>query len=190
VVGVNLFARAPLHIESASPDDSWIGRLRRAASRIGGKKTDTTIGAKAPDFDLPMHNGSGQYRLSAQRGQHVLLMFLPSDWCPVCQACLRVYRNNAPVLRRNGVQMAIVTTAVTDEVLAFARGVELDHAILIDTDSKVARDFGAARVVPKTGDVRLLPISFFIDQDGIVRRRSELDTMSLCVEDFEELLSH
>jgi peroxiredoxin Q/BCP len=191
VIGVNVIARAPAKVlpDEDVPRDSWIDRIRKAARRLGGKRVDTTVGAEAPDFELPTNTGTGSLRLGAQRGHHVLLMFLPADWCPVCQACLRVYKDNAPLMRGHGVQVLIVTTEVTPEVRAFARGVELAHDIVIDADCSVAQRFGAARVLEKTKGLSMLPISFFIDSAGVVKRRSELDTMELCVSEFSELLS-
>jgi peroxiredoxin len=189
VVGVNLFARAPQRVQRASklPRDSWIERIRRAAARLGGKKNDATLGAVAPDFELPLSEGKGSFQLAAQRGHPLLLMFLPPDWCPVCQACMRVYKDNATLLRSQGVQLVVVTTEVTPEVRAFVRGIDLEHVITLDADYAVARRFGATHRSERTRAHSMLPISFFIDSGGIVKRRSELDAMELCVTDFSEL---
>jgi len=191
VVGVNLFARAPERTErdDKPPPDSWLDRIRRAAARLGGKKRDTTIGATAPDFELPLSHGSGSFRLAAQRGRPLLLMFLPPDWCPVCQACMRVYKDNAKLLRSQNVQLVVVTSEVTAEVRAFVRGVDLEHLIAVDADYAVARRFGATHRSETTRADSMLPISFFIDSAGIVKRRSELDAMELCVSDFSDLFA-
>jgi cytochrome c biogenesis protein CcmG, thiol:disulfide interchange protein DsbE len=130
-------------------------------STTNGKIPAPSEGFLAPDFTLEDAHGQ-MVRLSDLRGRPVLVN-LWASWCGPCQAEMpamqKVYESYAP----KGFTILAVNTTFQDErdsALAFAGKRGLTFPILFDTDGSVSRAY----------QVRAMPTSFFVDQEGIVRK--------------------
>jgi peroxiredoxin Q/BCP len=128
-------------------------------------------GSKAPDFNLPADDG-GKVKLSALRGQSVVLYFYPRDMTPGCtrQAC--AFRDSKQALKKVG---AAVLGVSTDDVAShekFRDQYELNFPLLADVDHKVAEKYGAWREKNMYGkkSMGIQRSTFLIDSEGKVAR--------------------
>jgi cytochrome c biogenesis protein CcmG, thiol:disulfide interchange protein DsbE len=118
-------------------------------------------GFLAPDFVLQDAHGQ-TVRLSDLRGQAVLVN-LWASWCPPCQAEMpdmqKVYEMYAP----QGFTILAINTTYQDQkasALAFVAQRSLTFPILFDLDGTASHQYL----------VNAMPTSFFVDQQGIIRR--------------------
>jgi thioredoxin-dependent peroxiredoxin len=124
------------------------------------------VGDPAPDFELD--GTGGAFRLSAHRGERVVLLFYPGDNTAVCTKQFCSYRDNAEAF---GALDAIVV-GISSQDLASHRGFAEKHGLnvplLADEDGAVARAYGAH--APVVGTKRAVIV---VDEDGIVRHRHD-----------------
>lgn len=130
----------------------------------------------APDFDLPIYQGGRNIRLSALKGQVVLVNFYETI-CPHCQhemgAFNRVYRE----LKPKGLEIV---------------GISLDQSGLLDGArqvSAIAREhrvlfplvIGNDEVAERYGGIDAVPMSFLVNREGRVVRtfRGAVDDKTL-----------
>ena len=128
-------------------------------------------GSKAPDFTLPADDG-GKVKLSALRGQNVVLYFYPRDMTPGCTREACAFRDSKPALKKLG---AVVFGVSTDDVAShekFRDRYELNFPLLADVDHKVAEKYGAWREKNMYGkkSMGIQRSTFLIDAEGKVAR--------------------
>jgi cytochrome c biogenesis protein CcmG/thiol:disulfide interchange protein DsbE len=115
------------------------------------------IGHPAPDFVLSTLN-SGEFQLSAQQGQPVVLNFW-ATWCPPCRAELPELKSAS---ERYAGEISIIGVNQAESpatVAKFAQQLGLMFPVPMDQRGDVSRAYG----------VRSLPTTFFIDRDGVIR---------------------
>ncbi|HYT80024.1 MAG TPA: TlpA disulfide reductase family protein [Actinomycetota bacterium] len=129
-----------------------------------GLKRDPTvirsplIGRAAPDFALPMLDGSGTVRLSDLRGQVVVINF----WASWCAACREEHPNFVVAWERYRDQgvvfLGIVYQDSPSSARAYMRAMGGDWPNLVDPGARTALAYGVYGV----------PETFFIRPDGVV----------------------
>jgi cytochrome c biogenesis protein CcmG/thiol:disulfide interchange protein DsbE len=137
-----------------SSDDAAFGA-------IAGPAEIVAIDAPAPDFELPLLDGSGSLRLSSLRGSVVVLNFWAS-WCGPC-------RQEAPGLKAMSERYAdrnvrFVGIDYVDNVAAgqtFVREFGLEYPSVSDASGSLGDDYGLLG----------LPATFVIDEEGTMRFR-------------------
>ncbi len=122
----------------------------------------TQAGNQAPDFELQSLDGD-TISLSGLRGSPVMLNF----WASWCDAC----RYEMPFIQEvyegwTGKQPSVVILAINIEespslVRQFMQDNNLSFTVLLDTEASVALMY----------DVTGIPVTFFIDKDGIIQER-------------------
>ncbi len=126
----------------------------------GNERTTVANEEPAPAFELELLAG-GTVALDELRGQVVALRFW-ADWCPFCRREMRelepVYRQ----LREQGLEILAVNVGQDrGRVERFVDRIHYTYPTLLDPDSAIARRYG----------VIAIPVTFFIDREGIVRGR-------------------
>jgi peroxiredoxin Q/BCP len=123
------------------------------------------VGEEAPDFELPW-TGEGRFRLSARRGEWVILAFYPGDFTAVCTKQFCNYRDGREQL--DGLDAAVIGISPQD-VGSHERFIA-EHGLTVplaaDVEKAVASDYG---VLGPGGFVRRA--IFVIDPEGVVRHR-------------------
>ena len=99
-------------------------------------------GEKAPDFTLAADDGT-KVKLSALKGQPVVLYFYPKDDTPGCTKEACAFRDRSRELQKLGAKVLGVSADTVDSHVAFRDKFKLNFPLLADVDHKVAEKYGA-----------------------------------------------
>ena len=122
--------------------------------------------APAPDFAL--RDGDGrQWRLSAQRGKVVVLLFYPGDETPICTRQMCSVRDRWEDYVGTGAEVVGISTNSVESHKSFAEHHDLPLRLLADDDAKVSELYGARSIIPG----KVARSVFVIDRKGIIRYR-------------------
>ena len=125
-----------------------------------GERTTIANDAPAPPFELEQMTG-GTIALDELHGQVVALRFW-ADWCPFCRREMRELEPLYQQLREQGLEILAVNVGQDrGRVERFVDRAGYSYPTLLDPDSAVARRYG----------VIAIPVTYFIDREGIVRGR-------------------
>ena len=135
-----------------------VGLLAREP--VTGRSGITRVQKPALDFTMPLLDG-GELTLSQHRGRPVVINFWAS-WCPPCW-------EEAPLLERawrsykdDGVLFVGVQIQDTEkDGRAYLEALGITYPNGVDVDGKITVDYGVIG----------LPVTFFVNRDGIVERR-------------------
>lgn len=136
-------------------------------------------GDDAPDFELD--GTAGRFRLSAQRGHAVVLLFYPRDQSAVCTAQFCSYRDHDAELSALGATVVGVSAQSVASHQRFIERHRLTIALLADVDLAVARAYGVRSKLLGTRRA-----TFVIDARGVVRYRRE-HLLSVSFDSVEDL---
>jgi peroxiredoxin len=138
----------------------FLSRATAAATTNGAPPPSPREGFSAPDFTLDIL-GDGQVTLSKLRGK-VVIINIWASWCPPCReempAIEKVYR----AYKDLGLEVLGINTTNQDsevEAAAFVQQLGLTFPIPLDRTGGVSAAY----------NVRGLPTTFFIDQEGVIR---------------------
>ena len=120
------------------------------------------VGATAPRFNLPIQGGAGRgtIGLSGLRGHPVVINFW-SESCPPCLAEIPYLRG---IYAQHGTSGAFTLLGVNvgdprEDIATFGTTYHVNYPLLFDPASTVDRAYG----------ISSLPITYFIDGNGVVR---------------------
>lgn len=128
-------------------------------------------GAPAPDFELADESGE-RFRLSAFRGNTVVLFFYPADDTPGCTREACGFRDrHVDFLKENAVVLGISPDDAESHA-AFKEKFSLPFPLLVDAGHKVAAAFGAWGEKEWKGErfEGVLRSTFVIGPTGVVER--------------------
>ena len=125
-----------------------------------------TVGRAAPDFTLPDGDGRA-WRLAAQRGKVVVLLFYPGDETPVCTRQMCAVRDHWAEYAATGAEVVGISTNTVESHRQFAAHHNLPLRLLADTEGRVRELYGARSLLPG----RTARAVFVIDGAGVVRYR-------------------
>ena len=120
----------------------------------------TRVHKPAPDFAMPLPDG-GQLALSEHRGEPIVINFWAS-WCPPC-------REEAPLLERawrsyrdeDVLFVGVESRDTPEEGRAYLKEFDITYPNVVDVGGKITVDYGVIG----------LPVTFFVNREGIVQRR-------------------
>lgn len=128
---------------------------------------DPRIGAPAPDFTLPDHEGQA-FTLSDLRGHcAVLIVFFPFAFSGICGGELSALRDDIGAFRAAGVQVVGVSCDPRESLRAWSDQERFDFPLLSDfwPHGQVARTYGVffePAGMPTRG-------TFLVDREGVLR---------------------
>jgi len=141
--------------------------LTGAHTLLRGESNVPAVGSAAPDFTLPSQDGQA-IKLSALRGQWVVLYFYPKDFTSGCTVEAHNFqRDLAEYQKRNAV---ILGVSVQDEKShkLFCAKEGLNFKLLADTHKEVSKSYDS---ILNLGIAKLSSRhTFLIDPQGIVRK--------------------
>lgn len=119
------------------------------------------VGEQAPDFEL--QGTDGPFKLSAHRGERVVLLFYPGDNTPVCKKQFCSYRDRAEDFAALDATVVGISAQDLDSHNGFIEKNSLTVPLLADVDKVVGKAYSASgkRAV------------IIIDQRGVVRHRHD-----------------
>lgn len=124
------------------------------------------VGEPAPDFELP--GTDGLFKLSAHRGERVVLLFYPGDNTMVCTKQFCSYRDRGDEFAALEATVVGISAQGLESHEGFAGKHALNVPLLADVDKQVARAYSAYS--SRLGTKRAVVV---IDEDGIVRHRHD-----------------
>jgi peroxiredoxin len=149
------------------------------------------VGAKAPRFDLPDHDG-GIVRSSdlVAKGK-LVLCFIRGRWCPFCVGQMEAMNLVLPQIEQAGATLVAVSPQTVKQAFFMHDQHQLRFPLLSDADNQVARKFGLTYRVPDAQEavyrkafVNLpftngddswelpIPATYIIDREGTIRYAS------------------
>ncbi len=118
---------------------------------------DELVGKKAPEFTLKDMNDKA-VSLSSLKGNVVLISFW-ATWCPPCRDEMPSFNRLYREFRNRGLAIVAVSTDRSASLVKdFLGKTPVDFPVLMDSDSKVARQF----------KVFSLPTTFLLDRNGAI----------------------
>jgi peroxiredoxin len=180
-LGLWLLSLAPLLLFLGMGSLMSTGGLR-TMEKLARPAWRLKVGDAVPDFTLSDRSGANQFKLSEQRGKHVLVAFLRGDWCPLCHVKMRIYQREAANLAKHDVKLVIVTPDSGATAASFAKDAGLDVMMLADPENKAAAVFDCVQTKAHQGKDAPLPASFLIGPDGKLAYSSRPDDVSSFVD--------
>ena len=141
------------------------------------------VGENAPDFILKDGNGN-DWKLSAQRGKTVVLLFYPGDNTPVCTKQLCSVRDNWADYAATGAEVVGISTDSAASHKGFAEKHNLPLTLLSDEKGEVVGKYNANSWLPG----RSARAVVVIDKDGKIRHH-QIQPLSLFRPKDDEVLA-
>ncbi len=145
------------------------------------------VGAKAPAFELPDHNGKTVSSASLLFTGRLVLCFIRGRWCPFCVGQMEAMNLAFPKIEQAGASLVAISPQTVKQSFFMHDQHKLRFPLLSDTGNKVARQFGLSYRVPSmqeavyrrafvnlpftNGDESWelpIPATYILDQDGTV----------------------
>ena len=138
------------------------------------------VNDKAPDFSLVDDRGAS-FKLSAQVGNKVLLVFYPGDNTPVCTKQLCDYRDGLESFEGLGVKVVGISHDDAESHQKFREKHKLPFTLLTDPEYEVAALYDSKSLLGMKRSV------FLVDQSGLIRYM-HIESMALFRRRREEVL--
>ena len=149
------------------------------------------VGAKAPTFDLPDHDGRiVRYSDLVAKGK-LVLCFIRGRWCPFCVGQMEAMNLVLPQIGQAGATLVAVSPQTVKQAFFMHDQHKLRFPLLSDADNQVARKFGLTYRVPdaqeavyrkafvnlpfRNGDDSWelpIPATYIVDREGTIRYAS------------------
>ncbi len=124
------------------------------------------VGAKAPAFVLKSHDGANVSLKDFLSKKNVVLIFYPGDMTPGCTIQLCGIRDHWSKFAESDTAVFGVNHADADSHARFADKYHFPFPLLIDTDKKVAKKYGAIRKLFSATIIKRTVVA--IDKTGTV----------------------
>ncbi|HST12183.1 MAG TPA: peroxiredoxin-like family protein [Terriglobales bacterium] len=145
------------------------------------------VGARAPEFTLPDHNGKPVSLTELLSRGRAVLCFFRGRWDPFCCGQMEAMNRVLPEIKRAGASLAAISPQTVKQSFFMSDQHELRFPLLSDAGNQVARRFGLVYRVPDeqqalyrrafinlpltNGDESWelpIPATYVVDRDGTV----------------------
>jgi peroxiredoxin len=108
-----------------------------------------SVGAKAPSFELPDHNGKLVSSTDLLAKGRLVLCFIRGRWCPFCVGQMEAMSFIASAIEAAGASLVAISPQTEKQAFFMRDQHKLGFPLLVDTNNLVARQFGLAYRVPE-----------------------------------------
>jgi len=108
----------------------------------------SSIGQRAPRFELKDHTGQALSSAELLRRGHLVVCFFRGRWCPFCVGQLEAMNLIAPRIHEAGASLVAVSPQTVQQSFLMADQHRLRFPLLSDSGNQVARKFGLVYHVP------------------------------------------
>jgi peroxiredoxin Q/BCP len=128
-------------------------------------------GATAPKFSLKGDDGK-TYKLAEMTGKPVVVYFYPKDDTPGCTIEACAFRDRKAEIEKLGAVVLGVSPDDAESHAKFRKKFDLNFPLLVDTDHKLADQFGAWREKNMYGkkSMGVVRSTFLIGPDGKIAK--------------------
>jgi len=145
------------------------------------------VGAKAPQFELPDHDGKIVSSAALLAQKRVVLCFIRGRWCPFCVGQMEAMNLIVPEIENAGAALVAISPQTIKQSFFMHDQHKLHFPLLSDAGNQVARQFGLSYRVPEfqadvyrrafvnlpftNGDESWelpIPATYILDRDGSV----------------------
>ena len=106
------------------------------------------VGATAPAFELPDHNGKVVSSSELLSKGKLVLCFIRGRWCPFCVGQMEAMNLVAPKIEQAGATLVTISPQTVKQSFFMHDQHKLRFPLLSDASNKVARQFGLTYRVP------------------------------------------
>lgn len=128
------------------------------------------IGKTAPDFALPTQLGSGEWRLSDNRGKYVVLYFYPKDFTGGCTIEANRFQRDIDEFKARNAAVVGVSVDDVGEHKKFCDSLKLTFPLLADTKAVVSDLYGSLDNFGPLGKFSARQ-TYLIDPEGVLVER-------------------
>jgi peroxiredoxin len=107
-----------------------------------------SVGAKAPSFELPDHNGKQVSSADLLSKGRLVLSFIRGRWCPFCVAQMEAMSSIAAQIKAVGASLVAVSPQTEKQAFFMHDQHKLAFPLLVDAHNQLARQFGLVYRVP------------------------------------------
>jgi peroxiredoxin len=145
------------------------------------------VGAKAPQFTLPDHNGKPVSSSDLLTRGRLVLCFIRGRWCPFCVGQMEAMNLVLPEIEQAGATLVAISPQTVKQSFFMHDQHKLKFPLLSDAGNQVAQQFGLTYRVPPlqeavyrrafvnlpftNGDESWalpIPVAYILDHDGTV----------------------
>lgn len=138
------------NVEALLPADRMAPVERAIADLAGSGIEDRAlqVGATAPEFELPDHNGKLVRSAELLRRGPLIVVFYRGRWCPYCITTLETWNQWLPPIQAKGARLVAISPQKPQHTFFTADQHKLAFPVLSDLGHAVARKFGLVYRLP------------------------------------------
>lgn len=107
-----------------------------------------TVGAKAPEFELPDHDGKIVRSADLLARGRLVMCFIRGRWCPFCVGQMEAMNLAVPRIGEAGASLVAISPQMLKQSYFMHDQYKLRFPLLTDAGSRLARQFGLTYRVP------------------------------------------
>jgi peroxiredoxin len=133
------------------PAETQTIHARAVAELKANRLAESTlpVGAQAPEFQLPDHNGKVISSAELLSKGHLVLCFIRGRWCPFCVGQVEAMNLIVPQIEQAGATLVAISPQTVKQSFFMHDQHKLRFSLLSDTGNRVARQFGLTYRVPE-----------------------------------------
>lgn len=142
--------RKDLIAKYVPPDVQAVHARTVAALKQQGLAAKTLgVGAKAPSFELPDHNGKLVSVATLLSKGRLVICFIRGRWCPFCVGQMEAMNSIAAQIEATGASLVAISPQTEKQAYFMHDQHKLAFPLLGDAHNEVARQFGLVYRVPE-----------------------------------------